>query len=171
MEAMLLVVSILLIVIWGVIDRKSIRPLRAFTKIGIVTYLVALICFSAAEVITEAPANVYAVYAGAGFSVITILAIVNVITGGIATLNVSRATRTFFDTAAMAILFSILVALIQIAPTTASARSYLLLMDFALIAVMVVIAVIALLVIVMKILFGSEKEVTEDQNNSIDPQA
>ncbi|MFB9770345.1 hypothetical protein [Lactiplantibacillus modestisalitolerans] len=165
MEAVLLIISILLIVFWGVVDRQSIRALRTFTKIGIVTYLIALICFTAAKLITATTINIDLVYAGAIFSAITVLAIINIIANSVATLNISRAARSFFDAAAMAVLFGALISLIQIMPTVTATRSYILLADFVLIAAAVLVAVISLLVIVMKILFGSDKSTSEQTHS------
>lgn len=52
MVAVVLGISVLGVMLWGLIDKKSLRKLSISTRIGIFTYLLALVAFSIGEFLT-----------------------------------------------------------------------------------------------------------------------
>ena len=174
MPFVVLGISILLIVIWGLVDRKSIRSLGSFTKVGIVTYLIACVLFGTGMLVEDAQVNMMISFAGAVFALITILAIINIITNAIAHFNISKSVRTFLDASIIAILFGVVAYLAQTVSAASATKDMLVFGAAAVAVLMVLVAIVALLVIVMKILFGSEPEApatVEQADESTDSQA
>lgn len=155
----LLIISIILILVWGVVDKKSLKRLSSSIRFGMFTYLLTLVFLSPLSYTgSDVEINMLCAIGGSIFAAITVLMIMKAAINLLKKLNFSKSMFTFLSSVlTMIILMGLEVAFSKLAILNPT-QDYIIMVIFSAASIALIVAIIAILVIVLRLLFGKADE-------------
>lgn len=159
MVVALLVISVLGVVLWGFIDKKSLRKLSISTRIGIFTYLLALVVFSIGEFFAgQNEVEEISQIVGIILAVYTDFVLFHGVSKQIDKTNMGNLGCMFWKAIIGAGLFGVLVIILLGLPLMSNIKAYGIDIVVGIAGLFGVFAVATVIVLLFKILFGSDQD-------------
>ncbi|KRN29076.1 hypothetical protein [Lactobacillus selangorensis] len=166
MTIILLIVSIILILFWGIIDRGSLKKLSGAVRFAIFTYLLALLAFIPLQYTSEnVEINAICSIVGAAFTAITIFCLALWISTVIRGFNFSGSLKTFLNSVISIVMFLIAGALMMNLSILQPVRNYIAMALIAIIAVLGVVAIYQYSLLLLNYYLGQENLMNKMKSN------
>jgi hypothetical protein len=157
--AVILGVSVVGVLMWGLIDRKSLRALSMSTRIGLFTYLLALVAFSIGQFLTGQNEVVeISEIIGIILAVYTVFVVFNGGANQINRTNTGNIGRKFWKSILGAVLFGVLEAILVALPLAVDIKNYGLVIVALIAGLFGVFAIATIIVLLFKMLFGRDED-------------
>jgi len=159
MVAVVLGISVLGVMLWGLIDKKSLRKLSISTRIGIFTYLLALVAFSIGEFLTgQNEIKEISQIIGIVLAIYTVFVLFNRISKQIDKTQMGNLGCKFWKAVIGASLFSILETVLFELFLTPDIRNYSLIIVAGIAGLFWIFAGATVIVLLFKTLFPPKNE-------------
>lgn len=159
MVVALLVISVLGVVLWGFIDKKSLRKLSISTRIGIFTYLLALVAFSIVEFLTgQNEIKEISQIIGIVLTIYTTFVLFKVLSTQINQINMRNIVRILWKSVVGTILFGVLDVILTWLPLVPNIKDYGSVIVLVIAGLFGVFAVATLIVLLFTTLFPPKDE-------------
>lgn len=156
---MVLGISILAIVLWGLIDKKSLRKLSMSTRIGIFTYLLTLVAFSIGEFFAgQNEVEEISQIVGIILAIYTVFVLFHGVSKQIDKAKMGSLGCMFWKAIIGAALFGVLVVILLGLPLMSNIKAYGIDIVAGIAGLFGVFAVATVIVLLFKMLFGRDED-------------
>ncbi len=150
---MMLVISFILILLIAMIDRNALRKLSILSRIGIMTYLIGLSLLCTSTIVGEEVVEALEIL-GVSFLTVTVIAIIVAADNAIDSAGLRKIGNSFWKSTVNMVICLVVAALVNVLGLTIEVAYFTIVAFGGLAAIFLAIAVISLIILIFKILFG-----------------